>query len=244
MTDHIHVLVVQLYAQHICTNTVVFTGKNSQNTSLTMLLTVTLCVFAAAITVGSCLFAVTMWRIRARGRHSRGQSTSSTCSCCMCCLCRSSGRQSTAHSRRGGLHLSTIEARDKNKQLLPLHVANRDQNAHQLNKHSGASQPSTAKERIDDLPYGYVSPADINIPQFRHKTRLTASESAPQSENPSRPANLRKECMYTASEGGARPPVSEKTASRPDSIYSIPRSSSPIIEEYDDTQNYLTILPR
>ena len=219
-----------------------FAGKNSRNTSLTMLLTVTLCVFAAAIAVGSCLFAVTMWRIRARGRlNSRGQSTSGTCTCCMCCwrLCRS---RSTAHSRRGGLHLSTIEARDKNKQLLPLHLANRDQNARRLNNQSGASQPSAAKQRNDDLPYGYVSPADINIPQFRHKTRLTASESAPQPENPSKPAKLSNECMYTASEGGARPPVS---ASRPDSIYSIPRSSSPIIEEeYDDTQNYLTILPR
>lgn len=230
--------VLWLYVLHYCTNAALFTGKNSQSTSLTMLLTVILCVFAAAIAVGSCLFALTMWRIRARGRrHSRGQSTSRTCTCCMC-LCRLSGRRGTA---RDGLHLSTIEARDKNKQWLPLHLANRDVNARRLNKHGGASQPSRAKERSDDLPYGYVSPADINIPQFRNKSRLTSSESAPQ---PSKPANLPNQSTDTESEGGARQSVSDTTASRPDSIYSIPCSSSPIIEEYDDTQNYLTILPR
>lgn len=235
---------------HLDIHTVMFTGRTSEGSSLTTLLVTISCVLTAAMVVGSVLFAVTMWRVRAHGRQHASNAGSKAKRIFMTILCpcrRRAASCSTAQTGRDGLQLSTIQARDKNKQLIALHLARHVQNARRVDEGTRLnkpSQPSAKRRRTDDLPYGYVSPADINIPQFRRENKFSASEGGPQPQTHQKAAN---ELKYTASEGGISQLVREKSTdeiiSQSESLYSTPCSLTSSMEEYENTQNYLTILP-
>ena len=167
---------------HDSIHSLVFAGNTSQKTTLTTLAVTVSCVLAAAVVVGSFLFAVTMWRIRSQGRtqnntgsisHRSEMSTGS----CVLCLCRCARRDTTCSAGRmgrDGFHLHTIEAKDKNRRPVPLHLPDRHSRSSELDA-GNTSHP--AKGKNDDLPYGYISPAEINVPKFR---KFTVSEERPQ----------------------------------------------------------------
>ena len=135
-------------------------------------------VLGVSCLLGSLLFALTMWRIRTRTipshchtehtehREHRNSCCSILCTVCVCFHCCMSGRVVVQQQLR------TIQSRDKNGKMVPLHFVNRsNQSGH---AHSSKPRPTPHPQTTDDLPYGYVSPADINIPQF---SRFTVSES-------------------------------------------------------------------
>ena len=252
---------------------VMFTGTGSHSSSQTTLLATTISVLAVAMVVGSLLFVLTMWRIRARGKHGcKGGSKVTMDSTCMVCPCTQQPTRN-AQCSRDGLQLPTIEARDKNNHLIPVYLANHDRNATRLdsaptkpdrdnlhlptieardkNRHfipvylashdRNVTRPNAAPAKPDnsnrlllkltgggeDLPYGYVSPADINIPGLRRQLaqhQLASRERERDSKQP-------READVTRSV-----PVSE-------SLQSIPCSFTSSMENGDDSANYLTILP-
>ena len=231
-----------------------FTGKASQGISLTMLLVIS-GVLGTAVVVGSLLFAVTMWRMRARGRVRVGsragsdtvtKTSATTCTLCPCTGRKRPARCNRAHIVSNGLQLQTIEAL-RNVASLP----SRESTIRQSDADSSESQPPSIPERVGDPPYGYISPAAINIPPFRASKRSTVSEGRAQALLRQQKAHtdIQEEYtyMYTASEGGARRPVCQERciASLSDSIYSIPRSDTTLSmeDEYDNTPSYLKILP-
>lgn len=245
-----------------------FTGKTSQSTTLkTVLLTISL-VLAVALLVGSILFAVTMWRIRQRRRRHQSQlntqhskeavvKTSKRC-CCLCyCMCAKKKVRVRSISRtvREGPQLRTIEARDKKHGMIPLQFVSRtkDGRSHSepiLNNNKKRAVPA-AKRGTDDLPYGYISPADINIPQYRNGKRHTVGEEVNLPvEDPIQPVTTSNHYMNIDFVGGVNQRVlrRDKSVDKPpslsDSIYSIPCSLAASTDEmYDNAQHYLEILP-
>ena len=253
---HVHFKHSVHKALHLPVHTVMFTGKASQGISLTTLLVIS-GVLGTALVVGSLLFAMTMWRMRAKGRvRSRRQARSNTvtkgsgatCTLCPCMGRKRPARCNRAHILSNGLQLQTIEALQRGTNVFSL--ASRDSTIRQSDADSSESQPPSIPERVGDPPYGYISPAAINIPPFRASKRSTVSEGRVQALRQQKASMETPEeyiYMYTASEGGPRRPVCRERciASLSDSIYSIPGSDTTLSmeDEYDNTPSYLKILP-
>ena len=237
-----------------------FTGKASQRISLTMLLVFS-SVLGTAVVLGSFLFAVTMWRMRAQGRlHDRAagskavtrmSDSTTACTLCPCTRRRRTARRNINRAHNiivsNGLQLRTIEGMRRNVNVFSL--VSRDSTVRQSDADSSDSQPPSIPERVGDPPYGYISPTAINIPPFRASKRSTVSEGRARElmrQKASIDPPEEYMYMYTASEGGVRRPVCRErcAASLSDSIYSIPCSDTVSMEdEYDNTPSYLTILP-
>lgn len=232
--------------------TVVFTGRAPQKTSFTTLVVAISAVVGVAVLAGSILFALTMWGIRSRGRTARRSSQQnqsrqnketeptrerrgvgqSLCGCCRVTCGKRVGRL----PQPIGPQLRTIQTRDKNGGLLPLHVVKRDAgSSHSDLDRSRATKPvSIAKPfNTDDLPYGYVSPADINLPPPRKFSK--SKQPAPQREGY---VNVELTDSATKHKKNYDGPISLS-----ESIYSIPCSLTASMEEdYDNTQHYLSVI--
>ena len=234
----------------------VFAGKTSQKTSFTILIATISAVLSTAVLVGSVLFALTMWRIRSRGRraakHSRNQPLSketkvhgkrrstghSLCGCC----CTRCGKRLGRLTHPIGPQLRTIQARDKNGGLVPLHVVNRDVGStHSDLDRSNAIKPIQIAEdksiTLEDLPYGYISPADINVPPLR---KLTSSEQPPMLATTSQQEGY---VNVDFTDRAIKCKNYDGPISLSESIYSIPCTLTASMEEdYDNTQHYLSVI--
>ena len=143
--------------------------------------------------------------------------------------------------------LRTIQSRDMNGKMVPLHFVNRsNQSGH---AHSSKPRPTPRPQTTDDLPYGYVSPADINIPQF---SRFTVSESRTsitqqqqqQQQQQQHYVNIetsRDSTDHVDGQGrSCKDPISLS-----ESIYSVPCSltgGGDAAEDYDNSQHYLKVI--
>ena len=208
--------------------------------------------------VGSVLFALTMWKIRSRGRRSTARHSNNALndketnvhrkrcgiarSACGCC-CRKWFKKRVGYLTHPiGPQLRTIQARDKNGGLFPLHVVNRDASStHSDLDRSNASKPvplaKSIKAEPEDLPYGYVSPSDINIPHLR---KFTKSEKQP----PTLATNQQEGYVNVDfTDSAVQCKNYDGPISLSESIYSIPCTlTASMEEEYDNTQTYLSVI--
>ena len=210
------------------------------------------------MSVGSVLFALTMWRIRAQGRrqHTRSDThsqlsmkkSSFSHTLCPCSCGRKETTCSAADTDRNRERVQ-VKSRDKHKRLPPLHLARRDIiTINHSGKAAGNSNErekgATNDELNSDLPYGYLSPAEINIPKFFKKSPVDVSQH---------PLTTRMYVNITRESDSSEPVQYVKSVERgrasslSDSIYSLPCSLSADMEEeeevYDNVQQYLEIIP-
>ena len=235
------------------TTLLLFTDRGSHSPS-SKALTVTLsAVVAVAVPLGTILFAFTMWRIRSKRLHSLAQTgpfrarreARGLRRCCVVsralCVCRARRKRAACH---GGSQLQTIQARDKNGRLFPLHAVIRDANSgHSDLKHT-SPLPIPRPHKTEDLPYGYISHADINIPQLRN---FTISENS--SPLKSRPTHQQHYMNVDAVQRDSQVACEETNYDDPihlsGSVYPVPSSFSAGTDgdaEYDNSQHYLHIV--
>ena len=215
--------------------------------------------------MGSVLFALTMWRIRAQGRrqhtrrdtHSQLSMKKSSLSHTFCpCSCgRKQTTRSAAQTDRNRERVQ-VKSRDKHKRLPPLHLARRDIiTTNHSGKAAGNSNErekgATNDELTNDLPYGYLSPAEINMPKFFKKSPVPNNNRS--SDVLQHPLTTRMYVNITRESSSSEPVQYVKSVERgrasslSDSIYSLPCSLSADMEEeeevYDNVQQYLEIIP-
>ena len=137
--------------------------------------------------------------------------------------------------------------------MIPLQYVNRNKMGRPHSEPNGETKPVATPSRgiTEDLPYGYVSPADINIPQYRSVRRHTVGEEKPtRSLKQQTPATRPDQYVNIDVVGGASQRVllrdrsTKKHPSLTESIYSIPCSLEGSTDEvYDNAQHYLEVLP-
>ena len=139
-----------------------------------------------------------------------------------------------------GPQLRTIQARDKNGGLVPLHVVNRDVGSTHSDLDRRSKPVPVAEDKwitLEDLPYGYISSADINVPPLR---KLTNSEQPPMLATTSQQEGY---VNVDFTDSAIKCKNYDGPISLSESIYSIPCTLTASMEEdYDNTQHYLSVI--
>ena len=136
------------------------------------------CVLAVAIALGAVLFIWTMWRLKAGKRRPN-------LAVQMNSISHVPARHDTSLAKDPSI--SPIPpprklSRDHTYDCLTSHVHNRALGLNNVVKSQTMAEiPPSATNTDGDLPYGYISPLDINTPQSRENKYTTVEPQLPPS---------------------------------------------------------------